>query len=105
MIVYTTIASEDCNVELTAIVKSGEVSPIYESLLLSFKDDCGKELECWDNEIWIRRFIDHLREWRWSLLTDMIEAYPDRKLDVDYFKENRRYILELWDAAKELKIV
>ena len=103
MIVYTTIASDDGCIELTRNIYTN--SSDYEPISLSFKDTDVEKLEYWDNALWIRKFIDHLRERRLATISDMIDASPNKVLDVEYFQFHRDSILELWDAAKELKIV
>lgn len=103
MIAYTTIASDDSYIELTRILDIN--SSKYESISLSFKDESWEELEYWDNASWICKFIDHLQERRWATISEMLDAHPIKVLDVEYFQFHRDNILELWDAAKELKIV
>lgn len=107
MIAYTTFISKDHNIELTGFLhRESSVEPFrYSDISIKFKDEYGQELEYWDNRSWICEFINHLHESRWAVLSEMLDAHPDKKVDIDYIIQYSVDILQLWNAAKELKIV
>lgn len=107
MIVYTTFVSDDGNIELTVFLhreSSGDPF-ICADISIKFRDEYGQELEYWDNQYWIDQFMDRLENSRWALIAEMINRYPDKKVDMDYIFCRCADILKLWNAAKELKIV
>ena len=101
MLSYTVLATESGLIEISALLHIGAKSTYYDMPSITFKNTAGDEIEFWDQPKFINRFLDHLHHERWSLIEDLV-VDENITVTMQFFKNNRNDILELWETANTL---
>lgn len=107
MYAYTELVSDDAPITISAVLELNTLS--YTMCSIVFKDKQGKEIEVWDNEIFIIEFCELLRpdNWidNWPVIRKRIDEDELSLLEVEYIITHRKAIVELYDKARELKLL
>lgn len=107
MYAYTELVSDDAPITMSAILELDTLS--YTMCSISFKNEYGDEVEVWDNESFIIRFCENLKSdtWsdKWSEIRKMIDEGELSELETDYIITHRKAIVELYNKAREIKLL
>lgn len=107
MYAYTELASDEAPISMSAVLRLDTLE--YTMCSICFKNGYDEEIEVWDNEIFIIEFCELLRpdNWidNWSVIRKRIDEDEPSLLEVEYIITHRKAIIELYDKAREIKLL
>ena len=99
-IAYTNIESDNQLIKYGVLLNPDKVDTPFIMPHITFFDDCGNELETWDNDEFILDFHDKLKgSESWEFIDFIRPHFADSSISLEYILINKQDILDVLNLA------